>query len=112
MSIKEIGLLMKKNKTNSYLDRFEKEKLCLLLECDVSEIDSIIQNTDKIFKDSDSIYDLALKILQQGNNIREATLIGILCGKHLGFNQAQEQIEEDIKQKLLDAFNNNRGGNK
>ena len=53
-----------------------------------------------------------MKILQKGNNIREATLIGILCGKNLGFNQAQEQIEEDIKQKLFDAFNNNRGGNK
>ena len=55
---------MEKNKTNNYLDRFEKEKLCHLLECDVLEIDNIIQNTDKIFKESNSVYDLVLKILQ------------------------------------------------
>ena len=50
-----------------------------------------------------------MKILQQGNNVREATLIGLICGKYFGFNHAEEQIEDDIKQKLFDAFNKRRG---
>ena len=49
-----------------------------------------------------------MKILQQGHNVREATLISLLCGKYFGFDRAQEKIEEDIKQKLFDAFNNKR----
>ena len=50
-----------------------------------------------------------MKILLQGHNVREATLIALMCGKYFGFNQAEEQIEEDIKHKLFDAFNNRRG---
>ena len=95
------------NRINTF-DKFEKEKLCNLLQCDPSEIDKITRNADKIYEESDSVYDLVLKILQQGYNLREATLIGMLCGKRLGLNQAQEQIEEDIKQRLFDAFNNRR----
>ena len=55
-----------------------------------------------------SIYESLLKILQQGNNLREAILIGILCGKHIGFLEAEENIERDIKDKLFDAFKNSR----
>ena len=32
-----------------------------------------------------------------------------LNGKYFGFNHAEEQIEDDIKQKLIDAFNKRRG---
>ena len=95
-------------KINSF-DKLEREKLCNLLQCDTSEIDRITKDVNKICKESNSVYDVVLTILQQGNNVREATLIGMLCGKYLGFNQAKEQIEEDIKQKLFDAFNNRRG---
>jgi hypothetical protein len=49
-----------------------------------------------------------MRILQQGHNLREATLISLICGKYFGYNQAEEQIEEDIKQKLFDEFNNRR----
>lgn len=97
---------MKEINNKNTFDKFEKEKLCNLLECTPSEIDNVKSNADKIFAENDSIYDIVLNILQQGNNVREATLIGILCGQHFGFNQAKEQIEQDIKQKLFDAFNN------
>ena len=46
-----------------------------------------------------------MKILQQGNTMSEKQLINISdLWKIFGFNQAEEQIEEDIKQKLFDAF--------
>ena len=94
---------------NIELDKFEKEKLCNLLECTHSQLDLLVDNAEKIYKETDSVYDSVMKILQQGHNVREAALIALVCGKYFGFNQAEEQIEEDIKQKLFDAFNNRRG---
>ena len=91
------------------LDKFEKEKLCNLLECNSSQLDVLVDNAEKIFNETDSVYDSVMKILQQGHNVREATLIALMCGKYFGFNLAEEQIEEDIKQKLFDAFNKRRG---
>ena len=87
-------------------DKFEKEKLCNLLQCSLNDLEKIIVDIDKIVDSSTSTYEILLKILQQGNNIREATLIGILCGKYLGYNEAKDQMEDEIKQKLFDAFNN------
>ena len=94
---------------NIELDKFEKEKLCNLLECTSSQLDLLVDNAEKIYKETDSVYDSVMKILQQGYNVREAVLIALMCGKYFGFNKAEEQIEEDIKQKLFDAFNNRRG---
>lgn len=94
---------------NTVFDKFEKEKLCNLLECTASELYEIIENAERIYQETDSVYDSVMKILQQGNNVREATLIGLICGKYFGFNYAEEQIEDDIKQKLFDAFNKRRG---
>ena len=94
---------------NNELDQFEKEKLCNLLECTSSQLDVLLDNAEKIYKETDSVYDNVMKILQQGHNVREATVIALMSGMYLGFNQAEEQIEEDIKQKLFDAFNNRRG---
>ena len=94
---------------NNELVKFEKEKLCNLLECTSSQLDMFLDNAEKIFKETDSVYDSVMKILQKGHNIREATLIALMSGMYFGFNQAEEQIEEDIKQKLFDAFNNRRG---
>ena len=93
---------------NPDFSKFEKEKLCNLLQCSLFELDEIIENSEKIYKETDSVYDCVMKILQQGNNVREATLIGLICGKYFGFNHAEEKIEEDIKQKLFDAFNKRR----
>ena len=94
---------------NTQLDRFEKEKLCNLLECSLHELDLLMDNAEKIYNETNSVYDSIMKILQQGYNVRETTLISLICGKYFGFNQAEEQIEEDIKQKLFDAFNKRRG---
>jgi len=94
---------------NTQLDRFEKEKLCNLLECTFHDLDLIMANAEKIYNETSSVYDSIMKILQQGHNVREATLISLICGKYFGFNKAEEQIEEDIKQKLFDAFNKRRG---
>ena len=94
---------------NNELDKFEKEKLCNLLECTSSQLEMLVENAEEIYKETDSVYDSVMKILQQGYNIREAALISLICGKYFGFNMAEEQIEEDIKQKLFDAFNKRRG---
>ena len=90
-------------------DKFEREKLCNLLECSSQDLDKIISSAKHTFNESETVYDSVMRILQQGNNIREAALISLICGKYLGYNQAEEQIEQDIKQKLFDAFNNRRG---
>ena len=95
------------SQTNTF-EKYELDKICQLLQCDISDIDKIIDNADKIYKESESVYDIVLKILQQGHNVREATLIAMLCGKHIGFQQAKDEIEQEIKQKLFDAFNNNQ----
>jgi hypothetical protein len=90
-------------------DKFESEKLCNLLECSSSDLDKIIFSAKQTFEESETVYDSIMRILQQGHNVREAALISLICGKYFGYNQAEEQIEEDIKQKLFDAFNNRRG---
>ena len=100
--------MMNKSHTLEGFSKFEKEKLCNLLQCSSSELEKIITIAEEVFKESDTTYDALMKILQQGNNVREATLIGMICGKYFGFIQAEEQIEEDIKQKLFDAFNSRR----
>ena len=90
-------------------DKFEREKLCNLLECSSDDLDKIIFSAKNTFKASETVYDSVMRILQQGYNVREATLISLICGKYFGYHQAEEQIEEDIKQKLFDAFNTRRG---
>ena len=51
---------------NIELDKFEKEKLCNLLECTSSQLDLLVDNAEKIYKETDSVYDSVMKILQQG----------------------------------------------
>ena len=99
-------MIMDEINVDTNFDKLEEEKLCNLLQCTSIDIDKITEGVDKIVESSESTYEILLKILQQGNNVREATLIGMLCGKHLGYNEAKDQIEDDIKQKLFDAFNN------
>ena len=90
------------------LSQFEKEKLCSLLECTNDELMNLYDKATNVYSETDTIYDALLKILQQGNNVREATLAGILCGKLMGFENAEAIIEEEIKEKLFNAFKNNR----
>tara|TARA_B100001750_G_C15333144_1_gene508375 strand:- start:256 stop:561 length:306 start_codon:yes stop_codon:yes gene_type:complete len=90
------------------LNQFEQEKLCDLLECDTVELVKLYENANKVYENADSMYDSLLKILQQGNNIREATFIGILCGQLIGFSKAQENMEREIKDKLFNAFKNQK----
>ena len=88
------------------ISKFEKEKLLHLLECTEKELDLLTEKSDTILKEDSSIYDVLLKILQQGFNIREATLSGIILGQKLGYNTAKIEMEEEIKDKLYTAFKN------
>ena len=90
------------------LTQFEQEKLCNLLECENSDLAQLYDNAKKVFNETETTYDALLKILQQGNNVREATLTGLLCGQLIGFSDAEATIERDIKEKLFNAFKNNR----
>ncbi len=90
------------------LTQFEKEKICQLLECDSKDLDMLYKKAYNVFEETDTIYDTFLKILQQGNNVREATLIGILCGRLIGSLEAEDKIELEIKEKLFNAFKNSR----
>ena len=88
------------------ISKFEKEKLLQLLECTENELDALQENSIKILQEDSSVYDVLLKILQQGLNIREATLSGIILGQKLGYNIAKIEMEEEIKDKLYNAFKN------
>ena len=88
------------------INKFEKEKLLQLLECTEKELDSLINKSGKILQEGDNVYDILLKILQQGFNIREATLSGIILGEKLGYKKAEIEMEEEIKEKLYRAFKN------
>ena len=88
------------------ISKFEKEKLLQLLECNEVELEKLVNNSKKIMDKDYNYYDILLKILQQGGNIREATLIGILLGEKLGYKKAEIEMEEQIKDKLYRAFKN------
>jgi hypothetical protein len=90
------------------ISKFEKEKLLHLLECTEKELDVLSEKSNTILQEDSSIYDVLLKILQQGFNIREATLSGIILGKKLGYNTAKIEMEEEIKNKLYKAFKNSQ----
>ena len=90
------------------ISKYEKEKFCQILECSENELNLLIKNALKLIDNMCDPYDIFLKILQQGNNVREATLIGLLCGKLIGFVVAEKKIERDIKDKLFNAFKKNR----
>ena len=50
-----------------------------------------------------------MNILQKGHNVREASLIAMLIGRLEGYQQAEADMEEDIKEQLFQAFKRNRG---
>lgn len=90
------------------ISKFEKEKILHLLECSENELDNLTEKSDTIFQNNKNIYDIILNILQQGLNIREATLLGIILGQKLGYNVSKAEMEEEIKEKLYKAFRNSQ----
>ena len=42
-------------KTNTF-EKYELDKICQLLQCDISDVDKIIDNANKIYKESESVY--------------------------------------------------------
>ena len=90
------------------INKLEKEKLLQLLECTEKELDILTEKSNNILQEEDNLYDASLKILQQGFNIREATLAGIILGQKLGYNTARIKMEEEIKDKLYSAFKNTK----
>ena len=49
-----------------------------------------------------------MKILQKGHNLREAIFIAMIIGRKEGYTQAEADMEEEIKDKLYQAFKGNR----
>lgn len=89
------------------ISKFEKEKLLQLLECSEQELELLNKKAIDLIDGEYSFYDMFLKILQQGYNIREATLSAIILGEKLGYKKAEIEMEEEIKEKLYRAFKNN-----
>tara|TARA_Y100000588_G_C14087942_1_gene853136 strand:- start:637 stop:915 length:279 start_codon:yes stop_codon:yes gene_type:complete len=90
------------------MNKFEKEKLLNLLQSNEEELAVLIAKSEKFADNNKNIYDVLLKVLQEGHNIREATLLGILLGEKLGYEKAQNEIEQEIKDRLYKAFKNNQ----
>ena len=90
------------------ISKYEKEKILQLLECSEEELRSLTEKSIKILEQSNDTYDVLLKILQQGLNVREATLSGIILGKKLAYDIAKKEMEEEIKEKLFKAFKNSQ----
>jgi hypothetical protein len=88
------------------ISKYEEEKLLQILECSKSELDLLEKRASELIEDESSFCDVFLKILQQGYNIREATLSAILLGEKLGYRKAEIEMEEEIKEKLFRAFKN------
>ena len=66
----------------------------------------IIDDSKKINESSKTVYQKIMKILQKGANVREATLLGIICGYSFGYDVAKDKIEEEMKNRLFNAFKN------
>ena len=90
------------------LNKYEKEKLLNLLEYSESDLNVLFEKLNEIITENDNVFDVLLKILQQGLNIREATLLGLYYGQKNGYKKAKLELENEIKDKLFRAFKNNQ----
>ena len=90
------------------LNKYEKEKLLNLLDYSESEFNVLFEKLNEIITENDNIFEVLLKILQQGLNIREATLLGLYYGQKNGYKKAKLELEDEIKDKLFRAFKNNQ----
>ena len=95
------------NKTQN-LNQFEIEKLCHLLECEKKELEQFESIAFQIAEETDNTFDAIMKILQKGHNLREAIFISMIIGRIEGYVQAESDMEEEIKEKLYQAFKGNR----
>ena len=91
-----------------HLSAFEIEKLCNLLECDQQELLEFEKLALQIANETENTYDAMMKILQNGHNLREAIFIAMIIGRKEGYLQAEADMEEEIKEKLYQAFRGNR----
>ena len=71
------------------LNKYEKEKLLNLLEYSESDFNVLFEKLNEIITENDNVFDVLLKILQQGLNIREATLLGLYYGQKNGYKKAK-----------------------
>jgi hypothetical protein len=90
------------------ISKYEEEKLLQILECSKSELDLLEKRASELIEDESSFCDVFLKILQQGYNIREATLSALIIGQEIGYKKAEIEMEEEIKDKLYRAFKNSQ----
>ena len=90
------------------LSNFEIEKLCNLLECDKQELEDFEKLANQVSDETETTYDAMMKILQNGHNLREAIFIAMIIGRKEGYIQAEADMEEEIKDKLYQAFRGNR----
>ena len=90
------------------ISKYEKEKFCQILECSDNEFNLLTKKALKLIDNNCNTYDIFLKILQQGYNIREAALTAIILGEELGYKKAEIEMEEAIKDKLYKAFKNSQ----
>lgn len=90
------------------LNSFEIEKLCNLLECDKQELVEFEKLALQIANETEHTYDAMMKILQKGHNLREAIFIAMIIGRKEGYIQAEADMEEEIKDKLYQAFRGNK----
>ena len=91
------------------LNKYEKEKLLNLLEYSEKEFDALFEKLKDTINENDNIFDILLKILQQGLNIREATLLKeYTMDKNTAIKKAKLELEDEIKDKLFRAFKNNQ----
>jgi hypothetical protein len=90
------------------LDRFEKEKLCHLLECSELELDQFLNEATKIVEQTDNIFDSTMAMLQKGYNVRESNLTGIMVGHIIGYKRAEANMKDEFKDMLYNSFKNNQ----
>ena len=90
------------------LSNFEIEKLCNLLECDKQELEDFEKLANQVSDETETTQDAMMKILQKGHNLREAIFIAMIIGRKEGYIQAEAYMEEEIKDKLYQAFRGNR----
>ena len=62
----------------------------------------------QIADETEHTYDVLMKILQKGHNLREAIFIAMIIGRKEGYLQAEADMEEEIKEKLYQAIRGNR----
>ena len=103
------SMIMKLPKKTDHLSAFELEKICHLLQCDRDEFFEFEKIAHEIAETSENTFEALMNILQKGHNVREASLIAMLIGRLEGYQQAEADMEEDIKEQLFQAFKRNRG---